>query len=55
MAVIFQDALDDGDVGFIAFDQQLGAASAHADAEQRFQVFDVLIVGAEQGFQPAFR
>src|SRR6266508_3129048 len=53
--VIFQDALDDGDVGLVAFDYQFGAPAPHSHAEQRFQIFDVLVMRAEQRFKPALR
>src|SRR5215470_3750616 len=53
--VIFQDALNGGDVGLIAFNYQFGAPAPHSHAEQRFQIFDVLVMRAEQRFQPALR
>src|SRR5215475_1380581 len=53
--VIFQDALDGGDVGLVAFDYQFGASAPHSHAEQRFQIFDVLVMRAEQRFKPALR
>ncbi|HEX4948561.1 MAG TPA: hypothetical protein VFZ34_17940 [Blastocatellia bacterium] len=50
LAVIFQDAFDNGDIGFIAFDEQFMPASADANAEQGFEEFDVLILWPEESF-----
>src|SRR5215475_1710877 len=54
-SIIFQDAFDGGDVGLVAFDYQFGASAPNAHAEQRFQIFDVLVMRAEQRFKPALR
>jgi len=45
------DAIDAREIGRLAFDQQVVALRADADVEGRFEVFEVLVVGAEQCFE----
>ena len=48
IAEITQDLFYGLDVAFVAVDEQLVAPRADADIEQRFEIFDVLILNAEQ-------
>lgn len=48
VAEIAQDLFDGFDVAFVAVDEQLVAPRTDADIEQRFEIFDVLILNAEQ-------
>ena len=51
LAKILQDLLDGLDVALVAVDQQLVAAGADAHVQQRFEIFDVLILYAEKRVQ----
>ena len=48
------DALDLVEAGAVAVHEQLVALRADADVEERFEMFEVLVVRAEQGFDPLF-
>ncbi len=51
---LIDDAVDLVEGRRVAFHQQVVALRPDADAEERFEVFEVLVVGAEQGFDPLF-
>jgi hypothetical protein len=40
--------------GIVAFDKQLVALGADSDMEERFEVFEVLVVGAEERLDSGF-
>ena len=48
------DAVDAVEIRGVALDQQVVALRADADVEERFEVLEVLVVGAEQRFDPFF-
>ena len=48
VAEIAEYLFDRFDVPLVAVDKQLIAAGADADVEQRFEIFDVLILNAEK-------
>jgi hypothetical protein len=52
---VLQDPLDHRHVGFITLDQQLVSTPTDPDAQQRLEIFDVLVVGAEERFKPLLR
>ncbi|HRI03764.1 MAG TPA: hypothetical protein PLL77_08480 [Pyrinomonadaceae bacterium] len=47
VAEITQDLFDRLDIAFVAVDEQLVAPRTDADVEQRFEIFNVLILNAE--------
>lgn len=51
VAEIAQDLFDRFDIALVAVDEQLIAAGADADIEERFEIFDVLILNAEKRVQ----
>jgi len=48
------DAVDFVEVRRLSFDEQIVPLGADADVEQRLEVFEVLVVGAEQRLDPLF-
>ena len=48
LAKITEDLFDGLDIGLISVDQQLIAACSDINVEQRFEIFDVLILYAEK-------
>ena len=50
---VFEDVLGGGHIRRIAIDGNVLTARVDADLEQRFKIFDVLIVNAEERFQAA--
>ena len=42
------------EVGRLALDEQLVPLGADADVEERFEMFEVLVVGAKERFDPLF-
>ena len=48
VAEITQDLFDRLDIAFVTVDEQLVAPRTDADIEQSFEIFDVLILNAEQ-------
>ena len=48
VAKIAQDLLDGLDIALVAVDQQLVAAGADIHIEERFEIFDVLVLDAEK-------
>ncbi len=50
LAEVFENAFDDGDISFIAFDEKIAAPSTDTYAQQGFKEFDVLILWPEESF-----
>ena len=48
LAKIAEHLLDGPDVAFVAIDQQFIAACSDVHVEQRFEIFNVLVLNAEQ-------
>ena len=46
------DAIDFVEVGRVALHEQLVAMRPDADVEERFEMFEVLVVGTKQRFNP---
>jgi hypothetical protein len=48
---LLDKARDTGGVGWFAFDEEVVSLRSNANVEQRLQVAEVVVVGADEGFQ----